>query len=135
MPKEAQRNVTNKPGHAGLQLTRRQVLKGAAGALAAAAMGGVVLGQQPPQDTTKVPGALTNAGGGPSSFETLARAPVGRPSTSFTPLQDLDGMITPSGLHFERHHNGVPQIDPTRYKLLVHGMVARPMVFTLDDLK
>ena len=124
----------DKPDHGGLTLTRRQVLKGAAGAVAAAALGGVALAQEP-EDTTKLPGALTSARGGPSPFETLARAPVGRPSTSLTPLQDLDGMITPSGLHFERHHNGVPQINPHRYKLLVHGMVARPMVFTLDDLK
>jgi sulfane dehydrogenase subunit SoxC len=51
------------------------------------------------------------------------------------PLQDFDGIITPSDLHFERHHAGVPEIDPARYMLLVHGMVERPMVFTLADLK
>lgn len=117
------------------RFTRRQMLFGAASAAAAVALSGVARGQEPPEDPTKVPGALTSARGGPSPFENLARAPVGRPSTSFTPLQGLDGMITPSGLHFERHHNGVPQIDPQRYKLIVHGMVERPMVFTLDDLK
>lgn len=118
-----------------VKLTRRQVLFGAAGAAAAAALGKVGPAQEPPEDPTKVPGALTSARGAPSPFETLSRSPVGVPSTSLTPLQNLDGMITPSGLHFERHHNGVPQIDPKRYKLLVHGMVARPMAFTLDDLK
>ncbi len=122
-------------GQNAVRLTRRQVLFGAAGAAAVAAFGGVARGQEPPEDPTKVPGALTSARGTPSPFETLARSPVGRPSTSFTPLQDLDGMITPSGLHYERHHNGVPQIDPRRYKLLVHGMVDRPMAFTLDDIK
>ena len=54
---------------------------------------------------------------------------------TFTPLQDLDGIITPSGLHFVRDHAGTPYIDPKRYKLLVHGLVARPMTFTLADLK
>ena len=58
-----------------------------------------------------------------------------RRTSSQTPLQDLEGIITPSDLHFERHHGGVPAIDPTRYSLLVHGMVERPLVFTLDDLK
>lgn len=52
-----------------------------------------------------------------------------------TPLQDLDGIITPADLHFERHHGGIPEIDPERYVLLIHGMVERPMKFTLADLK
>jgi sulfane dehydrogenase subunit SoxC len=54
---------------------------------------------------------------------------------SMTPLQDLMGIITPSDLHFERHHAGVPVIDPANYILLIHGMVKRPMKFTLADLK
>ena len=58
-----------------------------------------------------------------------------RRTSSLSPLQDLDGIITPSDLHFERHHGGVPAIDPKRYSLLIHGMVERPMVFTLDDLR
>ncbi|MFB2118166.1 sulfite dehydrogenase [Parapedobacter sp. 2B3] len=59
--------------------------------------------------------------------------------TSFTssrsPLQDFYGIITPSDLHFERHHGGVPAIDPEKYELLIHGMVERPLKFTLRDLK
>lgn len=43
-------------------------------------------------------------------------------------------MITPSGLHFERHHNGVPDIDPARHRLLIHGMVKRPLIFTVDAI-
>ena len=53
---------------------------------------------------------------------------------SWTPLQDLEGIITPSGLHFERHHNGVPQIDPQQHRLLIHGMVSRALVFSVADL-
>ena len=57
------------------------------------------------------------------------------PTSSRTPLQDLRGTITPADLHFERHHGGVPAIDPEQYELLVHGLVDRPTIFTLDDLK
>ncbi len=53
---------------------------------------------------------------------------------SWTPLQDLEGIITPNGLHFERHHNGVPQIDPKRHQLLIHGMVDKSLLFRVDDL-
>jgi sulfane dehydrogenase subunit SoxC len=56
-------------------------------------------------------------------------------TSSGTPHQDLMGIITPSDLHFERHHGGVPDIDPKTYALLIHGMVERPMIFTLADLK
>jgi sulfane dehydrogenase subunit SoxC len=56
-------------------------------------------------------------------------------ASSRTPHEELPGIITPADLHFERHHAGVPAIDPDRYELLIHGMVDRPMTFTLDDLK
>jgi len=52
-----------------------------------------------------------------------------------TPLQDLYGIITPSSLHFERNHAGVPDIDPDKHELLIHGLVDRPLVLTLADLK
>ncbi len=53
---------------------------------------------------------------------------------SWTPLHQLEGMITPNGLHFERHHNGVPEIDPATWKLTVHGQVDKPLVFDLNAL-
>jgi sulfane dehydrogenase subunit SoxC len=52
-----------------------------------------------------------------------------------TPLQDLDGIITPNGLFYERHHGGVPSIDPTQHRLMVHGLVDRPLIFTVDDIR
>lgn len=52
-----------------------------------------------------------------------------------TPLAETLGMITPSSLHFERHHAGVPQIDPERHRLLIDGLVERPLVVTLGELK
>ncbi len=56
-------------------------------------------------------------------------------SVSFTPLHELDGIITPNGLCFERHHAGIAEIDPADYRLIVHGLVDKPLIFTLDDLK
>jgi sulfane dehydrogenase subunit SoxC len=78
--------------------------------------------------------------GTPSPFEAgvVRRARVkGRIPTaasSTTPLQDLHGIVTPNGLFFERHHAGVPVIDPAQHRLMVHGLVDRPLIFTMDDL-
>jgi sulfane dehydrogenase subunit SoxC len=52
-----------------------------------------------------------------------------------TPLQDLDGIITPNGLFYERHHGGVPTIDPEQHRLMLHGMVDKPLIFTMDDIR
>ncbi len=56
-------------------------------------------------------------------------------SVNFTPLHELDGIITPSGLCFERHHGGIAEIDPAQYRLMISGLVDKPLVFTLDDIK
>ena len=56
-------------------------------------------------------------------------------SSSRSPLQDLYGTITPSDLHFERHHAGIPEIVAETHELLIHGMVDRPTVFSVADLK
>ncbi|MBZ2179731.1 MAG: sulfite dehydrogenase [Acidobacteria bacterium] len=55
--------------------------------------------------------------------------------SSRTPLHEIYGIITPSALHFERHHAGVPAIDPATHRLLIHGLVDRPLSFSLADLK
>ena len=59
---------------------------------------------------------------------------VSAASVSFTPLQGLFGIITPNGLHFERHHQGWFDIDPSQHRLMVMGLVREPRVFTMDDL-
>jgi len=84
-------------------------------------------------DPTKTPGPPPGVLGTRSPFE----KPVKKPSdtSSRTPLQDLYGTITPSDLHYERHHGGVPTIDPNKYELLIHGLVEKPMIFSLQDLK
>ena len=56
-------------------------------------------------------------------------------SVSFTPLHELDGIITPNGLCFERHHSGIAEIDPNDYRLMLHGLVDKPLIFTLEDFK
>ena len=122
----------------------------------AAALGGVLLAGRsaraaaPPgaieypelPDPTKALGRPVNANGGygtRAQFETEVRwrFPTATEETSWTmtPLEKSAGIITPSGLHFERHHGGVPVIDPAKHKLLVHGMVKQQKVFTMADLK
>src|SRR5258705_12989963 len=51
--------------------------------------------------------------------------------SSFTPLHDSVGILTPSALHYERHHSGIPAIDPTRHRLIVHGLVDRPLSLSM----
>ena len=82
-----------------------------------------------------------NPYGVPSKYETnLVRrespglTQVGGASVSFAPLQGLFGIITPSGLHFERHHQGWHDMDPSKHRLMVMGMVKNPKVYTMDDL-
>ncbi|MEO1544387.1 MAG: sulfite dehydrogenase [Pseudomonadota bacterium] len=56
-------------------------------------------------------------------------------SINFTPLHELEGIITPNGLCFERHHSGVAEVAPENYRLMINGLVEKPLVFTLADLK
>jgi sulfane dehydrogenase subunit SoxC len=55
-------------------------------------------------------------------------------SVAFAPLQGFFGIITPSGLHFERHHQGWVDVDPEQHRLMVNGMVRQAKVYTMDDL-
>jgi sulfane dehydrogenase subunit SoxC len=56
-------------------------------------------------------------------------------SINFTPLHALNGFVTPNGLCFERHHGGVAVIDPEDHRFMIHGLVDKPLIFTLQDLK
>lgn len=82
-----------------------------------------------------------NPYGLPSSFESaiIRRSSPGlttttQSSVAFTPLQNLFGIITPNGLHFERNHNGRPDIDPNQHRLLIHGLVREPKIYSMEDL-
>jgi len=73
-----------------------------------------------------------------SRFEKWGRSLVSAAgAASLTPLQDSMGIITPSALHFvvSRYRNSPPDIDPAQHQLMIHGMVDRPLIFTLDELK
>ncbi len=66
------------------------------------------------------------------NVEWLTADPIS--SVNFTPLHELDGIITPNGLCFERHHAGIAEIDPARHRLMINGLVDTPLVFTMQDL-
>ncbi len=122
-----------------LTVNRRRLLAGTVGMVGALMMRSVARSEEAampvvPDDPTRVPGAAPTAYGQRSPFEQAVRVPRSW-WASLTPLQDSQGMLTPSALHFERHHNGVPVIHPTRHRLMIHGLVERPWSFTLDDLK
>jgi sulfane dehydrogenase subunit SoxC len=136
------RDERHEPVAANGLLHRRMFL--AAGAAAAAGASAVPSGVNaaplPVEPWMQVPGAGFNGYGQPSKYEEkVARTWASAPGTTGTgsartPHQQLNGMITPSGLHYERSHSGIPDINPDTHRLLVHGLVKRPLVFTVDDL-
>lgn len=114
----------------------------------AAAVGGLTLLAAQPVDAEplaippwmKAPGTHMSAYGQPSQHEAATQRVVGGTpnvvgsGVSLTPHHRLHGTITPNSLHFERHHSGVPDIDPAQHKLLLHGAVRRPLTFSVDAL-
>jgi sulfane dehydrogenase subunit SoxC len=131
-------------------ISRREALEGIAGtvgAVIAASVPVAVVAQgsppavSPPSAPSAVPGRLmgapTSAVGTRSPFAPpAARTPVGTPvGSSLTPLQSLSGTITPSDLHFERHHAGVPALDPATHRLVIHGLVDRPLSLSVEDIR
>lgn len=133
--------------------SRRSFLSGGvavAGGVAASAIGARAAVAATPdpliteiQDWNQVLGDGVDAApyGVPSEFEAdvvrrdvpwLTADPIS--SINFTPIHQLDGIITPNGLCFERHHGGVAQIDPADHRLMINGLVDNPLVFTMQDL-
>jgi sulfane dehydrogenase subunit SoxC len=131
--------------------TRRSFLKGSVatgGAIVAGAVGAKAASPDKaitePQEWSQLLGDGVDARpyGKPSEFEKdvvrrnvpwLTATPES--SVNFTPLHALDGIITPNGLCFERHHAGVAEIDPAKFRLMINGLVDKPLVFTMDDLR
>ncbi len=118
-------------------MNRRKFLAGAASLIAVQTASRLFESAQaadlPATDPMRVPGSPPRPYGERAPSETTVR--TSGPVSSLTPLQDQHGIITPSSLHFERHHNGVPSLDPGGHRLLVHGLVARPSVFTVEELQ
>lgn len=123
--------------HRRLFLTQGAALVGGAGLLAARPARSQMLDVPP---WMQAPGEHMSAYGQPSRYEAdVQRVVRGAPNVvgsgvSLTPHERLHGTITPSSLHFERHHSGVPDIDPDRHRLLIHGAVRRPLTFSMDAL-
>ncbi|MDT7953023.1 MAG: sulfite dehydrogenase [Acetobacteraceae bacterium] len=102
--------------------------------------------QAPPADDpwsqTLGPGVVDRVYGKPSHFEKdvirrdvpwLTATPES--AISFTPLQHQTGIITPSGLFFERYHGGRAMVDPAQHRLMIHGLVDNPRLFTMEDIR
>jgi sulfane dehydrogenase subunit SoxC len=122
-------------------LDRRTLFR--AGAAVAAAGGYAASAQAVPlkvETWMREPGEAFQPYGQPSRFESkIVRSITSAPGTTGTgvartPLQALEGTITPSGLHFERSHDGIPDIDPDVHQLVIHGMVKRALSFTVESL-
>ncbi len=135
----------------GSLLDRRKFLKGTGVAAAAtAASWSLARAAEPDPAIMKLPDSSRYLGDGvqahpygtPSKFEAhVVRRDVEwltasrESSVNFTPIHELDGIITPNGLCFERHHSGIAEVDPAQYRLMINGLVDKPLVFTMDDLK
>ncbi len=121
-------------------LDRRLFLKQGVGAGAGLLLVGLDASATEIPPWMNMPGAPFSNYGQPSIHEKEAirwiSANSGAPGNgiSWSPLHKLEGIITPNGLHFERHHNGVPAIDPERHRLRLHGLVRNPISFGVDDL-
>jgi sulfane dehydrogenase subunit SoxC len=132
---------------------RRDFLRGAfAAAAAGVAAGGALAQAKPPAgdpNILELPAHSKGLGqpvvadgyGKPSQYERNVQrrqspglTQTAQASVSFAPLQSLFGIVTPSGLHFERHHQGWWDIDPSRHRFMVNGLVKTPKVFTMDEL-
>jgi len=116
--------------------SRRQMLR-----LGAAAIGGGLLGQHKAEaaETAGNLGIPLGPYGERSPYEKAVRwtrqSKTPETGSSFTPLADSVGTLTPSSLHYERHHSGIPTIDPAQHRLIIHGMVDRPLSLSVEDIK
>lgn len=126
--------------------SRRRLLKvGGAGAAAAflvpvAASESGITELDIPDLSRSQPGDVLSGYGSPSKFAQLNREQISahpfgpEAGSSSTPLQLMNGTITPNSLHFERHHSGIPNIDPSQHSLSLTGLVNRPLRFSYEDL-
>lgn len=151
-PEDEQAGPMQPSGRSGLD--RRAFLRNGAAlaggiASAAAATGKPALAGSPENQPPHIPEWSRKPGAGVDS------APYGMPSdherhvvrrsvkwltatressVNFTPIHAMHGFVTPNGLCFERHHGGVARVDPADHRLMIHGLVERPLVFTMADI-
>ena len=148
MTKELDRHLDEAAVARGGLLSRRRLMSGSlalGGAVAAGSLGMIETAQAAPAlpGWAKVAGLPVRGYGMPAEQEAHVKRAVLQfykelaPEYSFsgTPLQHLRGTITPSGLHFEVHHGGRPELDPAAHRLMIHGLVERPLKFDLASLE
>jgi sulfane dehydrogenase subunit SoxC len=137
-------NPASKPASARQAPSRRRFLQGGAalGAALAAWVGHPIAAraQPAPDDPSKVLGGPMRPYGERSRFEQSVREKSPRSKTdergqNSTPLDETLGIITPSALHYEVHRGGVPDIDPRKHRLLIHGRVERPVILTMEEIR
>jgi sulfane dehydrogenase subunit SoxC len=135
-------NPVSAPEPSSPGVARRRFLKGgvALGAALAAGATRSAAGQPASEDPSKVLGGPMRPYGGRARFEQIAREKFPPSKTdevgaNMTPLDETLGIITPSALHYEVHRGGVPDIDPRQHRLLIHGMVDRPVVLTVEEIR
>jgi sulfane dehydrogenase subunit SoxC len=126
--------------------SRRGFLKQSAALVTGAASAGMAQGANAQalagQPWERVYGAGFTGYGQPSRFEQPVQRYLAKPygdlapgsGVALSPIERLEGIITPSGLHNDRSHSGTPDIDPKQHQLLLHGLVARPLTFSVDAL-
>lgn len=129
--------------------SRRDLLKAGLAGSAAIAASGVASAATPDPLITEIQdwnrylgdGVDARPYGAPSQFEKhVVRKDVpwltadAKSSVNFTPLHELDGIITPNGLCFERHHGGIAEIDPVQHRLMINGLFENELVFTMEDI-
>ncbi len=134
---EERRNPSEPDTEKETWVDRRTWLTGAVSMVGATAAGLLTPALLPAEEgesvrPTHVPGRSPSPYGVRAQGETVQRLPTA--THSLTPHHALHGIITPSALHFERHHNGVPSINSDRHRLLIHGLVDRPLTFSMNDL-
>jgi len=136
MSQDSQKTKPSTATESGEGMTRRTLLTTVAAGLGTALVSGKGDAAEA-ADQSKQERRIVSDLGKRSTFEQPRRlvGSASANSASNTPLQDLDGFITPSDLHYERHHSGIPSIDPDKYTLRVEGLVDQPMTFTLKELK
>ena len=122
--------------HMRIRPNRRQLLQ------MGAAVGGSLMAGRPGLTLEATPRSLgepLGPYGERSSLETAVRwtreSQTPETGASFTPLQDSVGILTPSALHYERHHSGIPTLDPAKHRVIIHGMVDRPLSLLMEDIR
>lgn len=108
---------------------RRQALR------LSAALGGGLLARAEPRSLGKPLSGYGERSQFVKSARVMRQTKTPEAGSSTTPLADSIGILTPSSLHYERHHAGVPAIDPATHRLTIHGLVERPLVLTMDDIR